>query len=184
MRASRRRGWVVRVAVLLASALASGAVVLGLGSRGDLEEAGDRVDTAWAELRPGLDERYQALGDAAEAAGERMGDDLALLRELEIGLEGWEGGGGRGVEAQAAVANRLEGFAARLRALVEATPRLRSSDAVADALADVDRADPAPAREAYNQAVTNYEAVRGGFPRRLVAGALGFDARRTLEVPA
>jgi hypothetical protein len=87
------------------------------------------------------------------------------------------------VEAQAAAANRLEGFGARLRAMVEATPRLRSSETVRSALADMERTDPAPARTGYNQAVAGYEEVRGGFPRRLVAGALGFDSRRTVPLP-
>jgi hypothetical protein len=36
----------------------------------------------------------------------------------------------------------------------------------------------------YNSAVLAYERVRGGFPRRLVAGALGYESRRTLEIPA
>jgi hypothetical protein len=170
--------------VLVVSAVITGAVVLGLGSRGDLEKAGDRVDVAWAQLRPGLDQRYASLGRAGDAARERLGDDPALLADLASGLEKWRDAGRQAVEVQAAMANRLEGFGARLRTMVEATPRLRSSDAVAAALADMDRADPAAARRGYNQAVTGYEDVRGGFPRRLVAGALGFDARRTLEVPA
>jgi hypothetical protein len=44
--------------------------------------------------------------------------------------------------------------------------------------------DTATARGAYNGAVAAYQRARGGFPRRLVAGALGYDDRRTLEVPA
>ena len=179
-----RRGWVLRAAVMIASALVAGGVVLALGSRGDLEKAGDRVDAAWEQLRPGLDQRYLALGQAADEARARLGDDPALLTDLTAELVRWRDGGPQPVEVQAATANRLEGFGARLRALVEATPRLRSSEAVAGALADMDREEPTEARTGYNRAVAGYENVRGGFPRRLVAGALGFDARRTLEVPA
>jgi hypothetical protein len=174
----------VRAGVLVVSALVTGAAVLALGSRGDLEKAGDRVDTAWTQLRPGLEERYLALGRAGEAARERLGNEPALLADLAGELEAWRDGGPQAVEVQAARANRLEGFAARLRAMVDATPRLRSSVEVAGALKDVDRAEPTTARAGYNQAVDAYENVRGGFPRRLVAGALGFDARRTFEIPA
>ena len=180
----RRRGWALRAGVLVVSALVTGAVVLAVGSRGDLEKAGDRVDVAWAQLRPSLDERYTAVSRAGDAARERLGDEPALLADLTSGLERWRDAARQPVEVQAAMANRLEGLAARLRAMVEATPRLRSSEAVARALADMDRADPTAARTGYNKAVLGYEDVRGGFPRRLVAGALGFDARRTLEVPA
>jgi hypothetical protein len=180
----RRRGWALRAAVLVVSALVTGALVLALGSRGDLETAGARVDDAWAQLRPGLDQRYLSLGRAGDAARERLGDDPALLADLAGGLERWRNAGRQPAEMQAAVANQLEGFGARLRTLVEATPRLRSSEAVAAALAEMDEVDPIEARRGYNRAVDGYEDIRGGFPRRLVAGALGFDARRTLEVPA
>jgi hypothetical protein len=46
------------------------------------------------------------------------------------------------------------------------------------------RTDTASLRAAYNAAVGAYQRARGGFPRRLVAGALGYDDRRTLEIPA
>ena len=179
-----RTGWAVRVGVLIVSALVTGSAVLALGSRGDLEDAGQRVDAAWAQLRPDLDRRYLALGRAGDAARERLGDEPALLAEIAGGLEAWRAGGRQAVEVQAALANRLEGFGARLRAMVDATPRLRSSREVTGALEDLERADPTRSRTGYNDAVDVYEGVRGGFPRRLVAGALGFDARRTLEVPA
>lgn len=177
------RGWAVRIVVLVVSALVTGAVVLALGSRGDLQRAEDRVDTAWARLRPALDERFRLLGAAGAAAAGRLGEPPALLAELNPALSSWQEGAGRPVEEQAALANRLEGFAARLEALVDATPRLRSSEEVTDALAAVEEADPAATRDQYNGVVASYERVRGGFPRRLVAGALGFDTRRTLEVP-
>ncbi len=181
--ARRRRGWILRGGVLVVSAVVTGAVVLALGSRGDLEQAADRVDAAWAQLRPGLDQRYLSLSRAGDAARERLGDDPALFADIATGVQRWKAAGRQGVESQATVANRLEGFGARLRAMVEATPRLRSSESVAGALADMERSDPAPARTAYNQAVAGYEEVRGGFPRRLVAGALGFDSRRTIPLP-
>jgi hypothetical protein len=173
----------LRAVVLVVAAVVSGSAVIAFGSRGDLEQAADRVDTAWAALRPGLDERYRSLSRAGDAARERLGDDPALFADIASGLERWEAAGRQRVDTQAAVANRLEGFGARLRAMVEATPRLQSSGPVTAALAAMDRADPTAARTGYNQAVASYEDVRGGFPRRLVAGALGFDSRRTIQLP-
>ncbi len=64
------------------------------------------------------------------------------------------------------------------------TPRLRSSGDIGQALDAFDRSDPAIPRQKYNEAAGAYEEVRGGFPRRLLSGALGFDASLTLEVPA
>jgi hypothetical protein len=178
-----RRGLLLRAVVLVVAAVASGSAVIAFSSRGDLEQAAGRVDTAWAQLRPGLDERYRSLSQAGDAARQRLGDEPSLFADIASGLKRWETAGRQPVDTQAAVANRLEGFGARLRALVEATPRLRSSEPVTAALAAMDRADPAAARTGYNQAVASYEDVRGGFPRRLVAGALGFDSRRTIQLP-
>lgn len=180
----RRPGLPLRAAVVLASALATGSVVLTLGSRPDLEDARRRVDAAWVALRPALDDRYEALGGAGAAARERLGGDRPLLGGIDSALAAWRSGGSAPVEDQVAAANRLEGLAARLTTTAAATPRLRSSGDVDEALEALEDSDPGDARVAYNAAVVAYEEVRGGFPRRLVAGALGFDARRTLEVPA
>lgn len=173
----------VLVAVLFAvSALAAATAVLTFASRPDLEESGERVEAAWDALRPALAARYDALAGAAEVAGERLGPDRPLLAEIRRAVDDWARSEGTGVEAQVAASNRLEGLATRLAVFVAATPRLRSSEEMGEALEALDDADAS--REPYNEAVAAYEALRGGFPRRLVAGALGFDARRTLEVPA
>lgn len=180
----RRPGLVLRVTVLVVSGLIAGFVVLAVGSRSDLNDARDRVEATWARLRPVLDERYQAVGAARQAVEQRLGDKrppLDLLDGLERALSSWRARGA--IEAQVAAANQLEGLTARLAGTASATPRLRSSPEVTQAMAAVTQSVPNEDRAAYNQAVAAYEKVRGGFPRRLVAGALGFDASRTLEFP-
>jgi hypothetical protein len=174
-----RRSLLARVVVLVASALVAGSLVLALGSRNDLRQAHGDVATAWTALRPPLESRYRNLGQAREAVRERLGGATPLLDEIDSALARWR----NRTEADEAVstANRLEGLAARLAATVRSTPRLRSAPDVAADLAAFERGDPRPAREAYNRSVAEYEQVRGGFPRRLVAGALGFGAALTLE---
>ena len=174
---------VVLVLVFGLAALAAGAAVLTLSSRPDLEQARTRVERSWAGLRDPLDTRYAALAAGATAARDRLGADRPLLEEVSRAVTAWTSSHEEGVEAQVAASNRLEGLAARLRTFVAATPRLRSSDAVARALEAAEEASLEGPRRAYNEAVASYEALRGGFPRRLVAGALGFDARLTVEVP-
>jgi len=179
----RQPGLLLRVTVLVVSGLAAAAAVLAVSSRSELADAKARVDTSWSGLRPSLDQRYTALGQAGDAARSRLGGDRPLLADIRTAVSAWPGSRPYPVEAQVKAAARLEGLAARLAALVETTPRLRSSRDVEDALGEVSRSDPTGGRQGYNQAVAAYEGVRGGFPRRLVAGALGFNARRTLEVP-
>ena len=182
----RRPGLLLRVTVLLVSAVAAAAAVLVFDSRPHLQDARVRVDRGWAALRPTLDDRYDALADAADACRDRLGADRPLLDQVERAVAAWRAAGRRPVEAQVRLSNELEGLAVRLSATVAATPRLRSSDEVGDALEVLAGVDGMAAGEvrAYNDAVRAYEDIRGGFPRRLVAGALGFDTRRTLELPA
>jgi hypothetical protein len=179
----RQPALLLRLAVLVVSTVVGATVVIALSSRSDLSHARREVDAAWGELRPALDQRYQALAEATAAVRSRLGADRTLLAEIDRAVATWSAGQGA-VEDQVRSAMRLEGLIARLTATVAATPRLRSSEDVGRALGALDGSNPGVARQRYNRAVGAYEDVRGAFPRRLVAGALGFEARRTLEVPA
>jgi hypothetical protein len=175
----RRSSPLMRLLVLVISALLTGSLVLGLGSRSDLRQARRRVTVAWTALRPPLEKRYQALARARDVVRDRLGR-TPLAGELDTALTRWRSR--RDVDGAASAANRLEGLAGRLAAMADSSPRLRSSPEVSAALGAVERADPRAARQAYNRAVDGYEDVRGGFPRRLVAGALGYGAALTVEV--
>jgi hypothetical protein len=169
---------------LVVSALAASATAVALGSRSDLSASRRRVDAAWAALRPVLDGRYQSLAAAAGTARDRLGADRAVFGEIATAVADWPGTARQPTERQVAAAAGLEGLAGRLTSTVAATPRLRSSAEVSAALERLHTADTAAVRDRYNEAVAAYQRARGGFPRRLVAGALGYDDRRTLEVPA
>jgi hypothetical protein len=181
-RLPKRRVLLLVVVALAVSTLAASATAVALSSRSDLSSTRRRVDGAWVKLRPALDIRYGHLKDAAAAARARLGG-RAVFDDIERAVTTtWPGTARRPTERQVAVAADLEGLAARLAATVASTPRLRSAD-VDSAMQRVQGADTTIAREAYNAAVEAYERARGGFPRRLVAGALGYEERRMLEVP-
>ena len=166
---SKRRGLLLVLVAVVVSSLAASATAVALGSRADLASSRRRVDTAWVALRPALDRRYRALGDAAGVARDRLGAGRAVFGDVTAG--------------QVAAAAGLEGLAGRLATTVAATPRLRTAGDVSDALQRLQQSDSPAGRAAYNAAVAVYQRARGGFPRRLVAGALGYDDRRTLEIP-
>ena len=180
----RRRGVLLVAVAIVVSAVAASATAVALGSRSDLASSRTRVDAAWAALRPGLDARYQALGGVARLARDRLGAGRAVFDDVDSAVAAWPATARAATDRQVAAAAALEGLAARLAATVTATPRLREAPDVTGALARLPAADAAGARGAYNQAVAAYQRARGGFPRRLVAGALGYADRRTLEVPA
>lgn len=183
--ASRGRGLLLVVVALVVSALAASATAVALSSRSDLSASRRRVDTAWTGLRQALDGRYQSLAATATRARERLGADRAVFAEIAAAVADWPGTARHPTDRQVAAAARLEGLATRLSSTVAATPRLRTAADLSAALEGLQQADDVvAARSRYNEAVETYEQARGGFPRRLVAGALGYDARRTLEVPA
>ncbi|MGH8999581.1 MAG: LemA family protein [Acidimicrobiia bacterium] len=177
----RRTTLVLRVGAVVLLGVVSAGVGVAVESRSDLDEARHRVDRAWAGLHARLVERYDLLAAAAGAADERLPGPSSLPAAVEQAWRDWQGAST--ATGQVAAANRLEGLAARLAATVEAVPRLRSSGTVQAALDSLASSASESERLAYNGEVAAYERVRGGFPRALVAGVLGFDASRSLEVP-
>jgi hypothetical protein len=175
---------VLLLVAVVVSSVAASATAVALGSRADLSSSRKRVDAAWAALRPALDGRYRNLGEAARVARDRLGAGRAVFDDIGAAVAAWPGTTKDATDRQVAAAARLEGLAGRLATTVATTPRLRSAADVADAMRRLQQPDTAAARAAYNAAVAAYQRARGGFPRRLVAGALGYDDRRTLEVPA
>ncbi len=182
--ASKRRMLLLVVVALVVSAVAASATAVALGSRADLSSSRRRVDTSWAALRPALTARYSSLGQAATVARARLNDDRAVFDDIAKAVTDWPGTERWPTDRQVGAAAHLEGLAARLSATVATTPRLRGAADVTEAMRPLEQTTTAQAGAPYNSAVLGYERVRGGFPRRLVAGALGYESRRTLEVPA
>ena len=180
---AKRRGLLLVLVALVVSSVAASATAVALGSRSDLAASRKRVDAAWSALRPILDARNQALGAAALLARDRLGAGRAVFDDIGSAVAAWPGTARSATDRQVAAAAALEGLAVRLESTVAATPRLRGAADVTGALDRLRRPDTAAGRAAYNSAVTAYQRARGGFPRRLVAGALGYADRRTLEVP-
>lgn len=182
--ASKRRMVLLVVGALAVSAIAASATAVALNSRSDLSSSRRQVDTAWAALRPVLTARYQSLGHAASVGRARVNADRTVFDDIAKAVSDWPATERWPTDRQVGAAAHLEGLAARLAATVASTPRLRTASDVAEALRPLEAADVAQAGAPYNTAVRAYHKARGGFPRRLVAGALGYDDRRTLEVPA
>jgi hypothetical protein len=183
-RPARGRAALLVVVALTVSAVAASATAVALSSRSDLSNTRGHVDTAWRQLRPALDTRYRLLGEAARTGRDTLRSGRGVFDEIDTAVAAWPATAPAPTERQVAAAAHLEGLAARLTATVATTPRLRTAAPVTQAMERLRQTDTAPGRQAYNAAVGAYQKARGGFPRRLVAGALGYDDRRTLEVPA
>jgi hypothetical protein len=181
---SKRRMVLLVVVALAVSAAAASATAVALSSRADLSSSRRQVDVAWSALRPALDDRYTSLGQAAGVARDSLKANRTVFDDISRAVTEWPGTERLPTDRQVAAAAHLEGLVARLSATVSTTPRLRGADEVAAAMRPLEQDAAAQTVASYNTAVTAYQKARGGFPRSLVAGALGYEDRRTLEVPA
>lgn len=177
---------VIIVLLLVAVLVAGGAVALVATARPDLQDRRDRVDARWASLRAPLATRYDGLSQLADAltaagAGDRtytvdLADDVGAWQDLATRTDPDAG-------AEATVANRLEGVAARTRVDVAGSARLSRDPGVSAALTAFDSAlVPPDDIGAYNRAVRRYQSTRTDTLTQVLADVLGYDPRPILVI--
>jgi LemA protein len=175
-----------RISAVVVVFLLALAVAGTLAARPGLDRSRRAVDERWLALRSGLDTRYQALRAAGDATQAALGEAREPLPALASSLSAWERARRNpagSVRDQVLAANRVEGVAARLRASVDATARLRNAPPVTSALATFTASDPSATRRAYDEAVRRYEHDRRSGLARFAAGMLGFEARPRFVLP-
>jgi len=177
----RRARWIVLlVAVLLVAVALVGALLV----RPDLVDARDRVDARWADLRPALVKRYDALEAVANALDAAGASERTVTRDLHRELARWSALSGRShpdAAPEAKSANALEALERRAYANFSGSDRLRANpDLLAAFTAFDQQVVPEPARRTYNRAITAYEGARDGAFERIVAAVLGFESRPKL----
>jgi hypothetical protein len=179
----RRLRWILLALVVALVAAVVTAVIVEKPTLDDDEKA---VDARWADLRELLTARYATLDGAVAALGAAGESERAVTKDLQTDLADWKDALDGGSPArQAAIANRLEGQGARLRANIIGSPRLSENITLTGAVAAYDSAaPPQDAIDAYNKAVDTYEADRTDTFRRVVATLFGFEARPQFSVPA
>lgn len=175
--------------VIGAVALAlAGAVAAVVTIQPKLSDARDRVDLRWTPLREPLDARFDALSVMATALHDAGAGDRAVTAALDDALARWSKLALRGPEhtdvtLEVKTANELEALARRVNANIAASDRLSLNEGIKAARSAFDLAVvPVPTIAAYNRAVRAYEDQRSGTINRLVAGAMGFEARPLLVV--
>jgi hypothetical protein len=175
-----------RLIVAVVLLLLVGTIVLAIAMRPALEDDENAVDDAWVPLRAPLVERYDALANVDEELRAAGGADRDVTVELTEELDAWSNAiaapdDAADAEAEVQIANTLEGLSARVVATVNASERLRSSQALTAALATFANAVPDRTLvKQYNAAVADYDDARTSLPRRLSAAVFDYDARTSL----
>jgi hypothetical protein len=176
----------VALLVLLIVVLVGGAVALVVTARPGLEDKRDAVDARWAPLRGPLAQRYEALGQVAQALTDAGVGERSYTVALSEELDAWRGltdSRAAHAEAEAESANRLEGLAQRVRANVAFSGRLRADERIVAAFEAFDLAlIPRSEIQEYNRTVRVYEDTRNQTLKRIPASLFGYDQRPMIVI--
>lgn len=176
--------WIRWTVLVLVVVLVTGTLILVITVRPGLQDDAQEVRRTWKPLLQPLATRYGALDGVANALTAVGNGDRALTRQLERALSDWVLLKSTSDDAtQAETADELEGLAARIRATVAGSDRLRANTALAQSITAFDQARVSPALvKRYNDTVLRYERNRDGMLRGIVASIDGYDPQPTLQL--
>ena len=162
-------GVVVGVVVLLAVVLIS--------SYNGLVDREAAVDRSFADLDAQLQRRNDLIPNVVNAVRGALNQEQAVFGELARARQAYAGA--RTPEQKIAAGSQVDAGIGRLLAIVENFPQLRSNENIRDLQVQLEGTENriAQARRDYNGEVTSYNASIRRFPRSLVAGMFGFDAK-------
>jgi hypothetical protein len=177
----RRIRWTVLALVVV---VVTGIVILVITVRPGLQDDAQEVRRTWRPLLQPLAARYVTLNGVVGALEDVGNGDRDATRELRRTLTDWDLlRPTTDAAAQARTANDLEALAARIRAIVQGSDRLKGNQGLLDSLAAFDETRVPPRSvERYNDAVLAYEHNRSGMLRRIVATLDGYDEHPTLQL--
>ena len=165
------------VPLLLVAAIVAGAVVV-LTSRNDLQRSRKRVDDAWSQLRPALNQRYDALAAANDAVKSIPGPLHQIVDQVGTQYGQWqhlEHDGGS-VTSEVVAANDLESLGRRLVLAARAAPRLSTDPAALGKVNTFAALTPPGAATRFDTAVAEFERARNRPARSLAARILGYKS--------
>ena len=176
--------WIRWTVLALVVVVVTGTVILVVTVRPGLQNDAQEVRRSWKPLLQPLAGRYTALG-GVEAALEAAGTgDRATTKQLKRLLSDWELLAATNDDAaQAKNADQLEGLAARIRATVAASERLKTNADLTKAFLVFEGAKvPVALVRRYNDTVLDYERNRDGLLRGIVANLDGYAPHPTLQL--
>jgi hypothetical protein len=182
----RTRGVLAALAAIVLGAVVVATVVTVAVGRSRLQDARHDTDTAWADTRTVLHDRYQLVGGLAAAVAVLTGDSHEVVVAARQAVSGWNtrvGAPGTPADDEVLAANAVEGQARRLVAFVDATPALAADPGVAAARAALVATDPTTTVQAYDGAVDSLDRIRSSFAGRLARDLVDAPERARIELP-
>jgi len=178
-------------------------VIWGVGIYNTLVTLRNRYQNAFSQIEVQLKRRYDLIPNLVEVAKGYMAHERGTLEAViqarnqavsGLNRAAANPGDPAAMQALAGAENMLTGALGRLFALAEAYPDLKANQNMAQLTEEITSTENkvAFARQAYNDAVTDYNTYRQSFPPIVFAGLLGhgrdaelldFDDAQIAEAP-
>ncbi|HSI80471.1 MAG TPA: LemA family protein [Solirubrobacterales bacterium] len=181
--------WQLIVIVVLAALV----VLLGAGAYNRLVTARNRYKNAFAQIDVQLNRRYDLIPNLVEVAKKYMSHERETLEAVtrartaavdDLRQAAADPSSREAMRKLGESERGLEGALGRLFALSENYPDLKANQNMMQLSEELTSTENrvAFARQAFNDAVMDYNNQRERFPTNLIAGAFGFDAAELLEI--
>ena len=182
------------VFLLLMLAFFGGVALWGVGTFNGLVRARNAYRNAFAQIDVQLQRRFDLIPNLVETVKGYMAHERQTLEAVIAARNAAQQGlavakanpGDAGAMAElAASQGQLNGALGRLLAVSEAYPELKANQNMLQLGEELTSTENRIgfARQAFNDAVTDYNNQREAFPGSLVAGPFHFEAASLLEIP-
>jgi LemA protein len=154
-------------------AVAAVLVLWVLGSYNGLVTASTAVETQWAQVETQYQRRFDLVPQLVESTKGVMAQERAVFTAIAEARASYAGNPSPESAAQ------MESALARLLAIVENYPQLKSSETVSTLMAQLEGTENRVSTERgrYNEAVQGYNLRVRRFPGSVAAGIFGFDEK-------
>jgi LemA protein len=139
------------------------------------------VDGQWAQVETQYQRRLDLIPNLVESVKGVMNQEQEVFGAIAEARTRYANAGTP--EDRAAAATAVEGSLARLLAVMENYPQLKSADTVNTLMAQLEGTENRVSveRKRYNDLVQEYNATIKRIPTNIFAGIFGFDARNYFE---
>lgn len=165
--------------VILVIVLAIGAGVWGMYN--SLVTKEQAIEGQWAQVETQYQRRYDLIPNLVNSVKGYMTQEKTIFEDIANARSRYAGA--TTTDEKAIASGEVEGALARLLAIMENYPNLRSIEAITslmDELAGTENRISVERRR-YNETVLDYNTVIKTFPRNMLAGMFGFSAHEYFE---
>ncbi|WP_425589413.1 LemA family protein [Peribacillus simplex] len=171
-----KKGWIIGIVVVVLL------VIYGASSYNGLVSASEDVDNKWSQVDNQLKRRADLIPNLVETVKGYASHETEAIKAVSDARS--KLAGANSTEDAIDADQELSGALSRLLVVVENYPDLKANENFKGLMDSLEGTENrlTVARKDYNDEVTNYNKMIKRFPKNLMAGVFGFDAKPYFEV--